>query len=152
MRIAGTMNCSLVNGDGCRYVIFLQGCPHHCKGCQNPDTWNPKGGQEISINELIWRSPFTQKIIDGVTLSGGDPFMQQEECLEYLKYIPAWWNVWIYTGYLYEEIKDTELAKRADFIVDGKFERDKLVEGWYGGSSNQRLIDVKKGRILMYGE
>ena len=88
--------------------------------------------------------------IDGVTLSGGEPFEQQEACVELLKLLPDHLNVWIYTGYKYDDIKDTELAKMADFIVDGKFERDNLVTDWWGGSSNQNLIDIKKGTVTTY--
>ena len=79
MRIAGVTPCSLVNGDGVRYVVFLQGCAHHCPGCQNPDTWDFDGGQETRVEWLadIIRQ---QKYVDGITISGGDPFYQQAEC------------------------------------------------------------------------
>ena len=84
------------------------------------------------------------KHIDGVTLSGGDPFYQQEECVSLLKLLPEHLDVWIYTGFDYEEIKNTQLAQMADYIVDGKFEQDKLVTGKMYGSSNQRIIKVKE--------
>ena len=147
MRIAGTLSCSLVNGYGVRYVIFCQGCTHHCVGCQNPETWDPQGGKEISVEELS-RDILKHKHIDGVTLSGGDPFYQQEECVSLLKLLPEHLDVWIYTGFNYEEIKHTQLARMADYIVDGKFEQDKIVAGKMYGSSNQRIINVKNGGII----
>lgn len=149
IRIAGTQTCSLNNGPGIRFVIFTQGCPNHCEGCHNPSTWDPEGGMDIktkTLAEVIKR----HTKIDGVTLSGGEPFEQQEACVELLKLLPEHLNIWIYTGRSYEDIKDTELASMADFIVDGKFDIDNTVSGWYGGSSNQRLIDIKKGTIATY--
>ena len=149
IRIAGTQTCSLNNGPGIRFVVFTQGCPNHCEGCHNPSTWDPEGGMDVktkTLAEVIKR----HTKIDGVTLSGGEPFEQQEACVELLKLLPAHLNIWIYTGRSYEDIKDTELASMADFIVDGKFDIDNTVSGWYGGSSNQRLIDIKKGIITTY--
>lgn len=143
MRIAGTLSCSLINGPGIRYVIFCQGCKHCCPGCQNPETWDFSGGKEVSINELI-DDILKHKYIDGVTLSGGDPFYQQDECISFLELLPKYLSVWIYTGFLYDEIKDTKLAHMADYIVDGPFEQDKIIEGAMYGSSNQRIIKVVK--------
>jgi anaerobic ribonucleoside-triphosphate reductase activating protein len=142
MRVAGTLSYSFVNGDGIRYVIFCQGCVHHCHGCQNPDTWDFNGGQEVSIEELA-KDILRHKHIDGVTLSGGEPFCQQDECVSLLKLLPKNLNVWIYTGYDYDEIKNTELAKMADYIVDGRFEQDKEVKGKMYGSSSQKIIEKR---------
>lgn len=142
MRIAGTLSCSLVNGYGVRYVIFCQGCTHHCVGCQNPETWDLKGGKEISVEELV-KDILKHRRIDGVTLSGGDPFFQQEECVSLLKLLPDHLDIWIYTGFKYEDIKDTQLAQMANYIVDGKFEPDKKITGKMYGSSNQRIIKIE---------
>lgn len=141
MRIAGIISCSLINGFGIRYVIFCQGCAHHCIGCQNPDTWNFNGGEEISVETLV-EDIKRHKHIDGITLSGGDPFYQHDECVSLLKLLPDNLDIWIYTGFDYDEVKYTPLAKMADFIVDGKFEQDKKIEGKMYGSSNQRIIRV----------
>lgn len=146
MRIAGTVPCSLVNGDGIRYVIFCQGCKHHCFGCQNPETWDFNGGYEVSPRELA-EDIKKHKHIDGITLSGGDPFYQQDECISLLNCLPKDLSVWIYTGFNYEEIKNTALAQMANYIVDGKFEIDKAVTGQMYGSSNQRIIKVKEDII-----
>ena len=90
-----------------------------------------------------------RKHIDGSYIIGGDPFYQQEECVSLLKLLPKHLDIWIYTGFKYEEIKDTRLAQMADYIVDGKFEQDKLVTGKMYGSSNQRIIDIKKGGVIL---
>ena len=138
MRIAGILPCSFVNGEGSRYVVFTQGCVHHCPGCQNPETWDFKGGTDITPEEIA--ADFRKhRLLDGITLSGGDPFCQQEECLALLDLLPGV-NVWVYTGFEYEEICDTPLAKRADVLVVGKFVEELKCEGKMYGSSNQRII------------
>jgi anaerobic ribonucleoside-triphosphate reductase activating protein len=137
MRIAGTLPCSLVNGDGIRYVVFVQGCGHHCPGCHNPETWDFDGGIEV-YPELIAADYMTRKHLDGITLSGGDPFYQQEACLELLRLLPGV-NVWIYTGFEYNIICDTELAKMADVLVTGPYVEALRCEGKMYGSSNQEI-------------
>ena len=144
MRIAGVNTCSLVNGDGVRYVIFVQGCKHHCKGCQNQWSWAMDGGADIPV-EMIAEDVRKHRMIDGITLSGGDPFYQQDECVELLKLLPEY-NVWIYTGFTYEEIAGTELARMADVIVDGPFIEELRCDGKMYGSSNQRIIRLDKRR------
>lgn len=142
MRIAGVLTCSLVNGEGVRYVIFTQGCAHYCKNCQNQDTWDFNGGYDVDVAMLADDILKRKKHLDGVTLSGGDPFYQQEECVKLLKLLPGM-NVWIYTGFNYDDICDTELARLADVIVDGPFVEELRCEGHYFGSSNQRVIRLK---------
>lgn len=141
MRVAGILSCSFVNGDGARYVVFLQGCDHRCRGCQNPETWVFDGGVEMSAAEIA-EDYRKRKLLDGLTLSGGDPFYQQEACLELLDELPGA-NVWIYTGFEYEEIRDTELAKRADVLVVGPFVEELRCEDRMYGSSNQRIVRRK---------
>lgn len=138
MRIAGTLPFSLVNGDGIRYVVFVQGCAHGCAGCQNPETWDFDGGREIDVEEIA-NDYRRRKFRDGITLSGGDPFFQQEECLKLLDLLGDV-NVWIYTGFEYEEIQETELARRANVLVVGKFREELRCEGEMYGSSNQRIM------------
>ena len=138
MRIAGILSPSFVNGDGARYVVFLQGCPHHCPSCQNPDTWDFNGGTEVSVEDIA-KAYKSKKLIDGITLSGGEPFAQRDECVKSLKLLPDV-NVWIYTGYEYEDIQHTELAKLADVLVVGRFVESLKCEGKMYGSSNQRII------------
>lgn len=142
MRISGVLPCSLVNGEGVRYVIFAQGCKHGCKNCQNRDTWDFNGGYEIDLHELATDILKRKRYLDGVTLSGGDPFFQHDEFVTLLKLIPDM-NVWIYTGFHYEDICKTELAKMANVIVDGPFIEELKCEGNYFGSLNQRIIRIR---------
>ena len=143
MRIAGTLPCSLVNGEGIRYVVFVQGCGHHCPGCHNPETWDFDGGVEIDP-KWIAADYKTRKHLDGITLSGGDPFYQQEACVELLKLLPGV-NVWIYTGFEYNIVCDTELAGMADVLVTGPYVEELRCEGRMYGSSNQEIH--RKGEV-----
>ena len=138
MRVAGTLPCSFVNGEGARYVVFMQGCKHGCKGCQNSETWDFNGGYEMTAEEIA-ADYKKRRLLDGITLSGGDPFYQQEACMELLSLLPDV-NVWVYTGFEYEEIQNTALAKRADVLVTGRFVEALRCEGKMYGSSNQRII------------
>lgn len=139
MRISGVLPCSFVNGDGGRYVVFLQGCIHRCDGCHNPETWDFDGGYEYPI-EAIANDFKQRKYLDGITLSGGEPFCQQEACMKLLDLLPENTNVWVYTGYEYEAICDRPLARRADVLVVGPFREELRCEGQLYGSSNQRVI------------
>jgi anaerobic ribonucleoside-triphosphate reductase activating protein len=141
LRIAGILPCSFVNGDGARYVVFVQGCAHHCLDCQNKETWSFDGGIEMRP-EQVATDFHKRRLLDGITLSGGDPFFQQDACVELLRLLPGV-NVWIYTGFEYEDIFDTELAKMADVIVTGKFVKELACEGKMYGSSNQKIIRRK---------
>ncbi len=143
MRVAGVLPCSFVNGDGARYVVFVQGCRHGCRGCQNPETWDMNGGHEVAVSEIA-ADYRRRRLLDGITLSGGDPFYQQEACLELLDALPGE-NVWIYTGFEYEEIAETELARRADVLVVGPYIEELRCEGELYGSSNQRIIRKTPG-------
>ena len=152
MRIAGFLKHSSVNGDGIRAVVFFQGCKHGCKGCQNPDTWNFEGGTEVTIDDVM-TAIHSAKFITGVTLSGGDPLYQAGDALIIAKKCrELGLNVWVYTGFTYEEILDGQAGKEAielldnvDVLVDGMFEIDKLTtELPYRGSSNQRLLRLSQ--------
>lgn len=159
MKLAGEIKHSLVNGPGIRYVIFFQGCPHSCPGCQNPETHDLAGGAEVSPDNLIERISST-KCLDGVTLSGGDPLMQPEECAKIAAAVqPMGLNVWLYTGWTMEEILADPLKRKSvrdvDVIVDGPFIQSLRSEAClWRGSSNQRLIDVqqslKENRVIEY--
>lgn len=152
LRVAGFVKESTVDGPGFRYVIFTQGCPHHCKGCHNPDTHDFNGGTLVNINEIamdINKNP----LLKGVTLSGGDPFMQAKVLSNLLKKIDIRLSVITYTGFEYEYlIKNAsdkngylDLLEMTDVLIDSKFEESlKTDELPYRGSSNQRAIDVKK--------
>ena len=152
VRLAGVERHSSVNGPGVRYVVFSQGCPHHCKGCQNPETWAEDKGHLLAISSLIEDIKKT-KYLDGITFSGGDPLYQAEALLEIIKGLKeTGLSFWCYTGWTYEEIRDGkagEAAKEAlsylDVLVDGPFIREKKSTSClFRGSTNQRLIDLKK--------
>lgn len=160
-RTAGAVRHSSVNGPGVRYVLFFQGCPHHCRACQNPETWAPRAGTESDTDDVI-RQILATRYLDGVTLSGGDPLWQPEAARAIAKASrEAGLSVWTYTGWVYEDI----LAGRAgradivlpylDVLVDGPFVLAKK-DGTaiWRGSSNQRLIDVQKslaeGRTILF--
>ena len=152
VRLAGNIQSdSIVDGDGIRTVVWFQGCPHHCRECHNPETWNPNGGMEIELEEVKEQLK-NLKYQTGITLSGGDPFFQPIEALEIAKYAHSiGLNVWCYTGYTYEEIMANDddkkkLLENVDVLVDGRFEIDKKsLACKFRGSTNQRIIDVKKG-------
>lgn len=147
-RIAGVKKHSLVDGPGVRYAIFFQGCEHACKGCHNPDTWDPRGGCEADT-EALAESILNDKYIDGVTISGGDPFLQPDALKDLLERLEQKMNVWVYTGFTFEQVWFAHRNSKRyplhliDVLVDGKFEESRKGNDLYRGSSNQRLIDVK---------
>lgn len=162
IRIAGTVNDSIVDGPGFRFTIFTQGCPHHCKGCHNPHTHAFDGG-EVVTTESILEKIFKNPLLDGVTFSGGDPFCQAKPLVEIAKAVKEkGLDVITYTGYTFEEILEKaddknmwrQLLELTDFLIDGKFEIEKRsLALHFRGSSNQRIIDVKKtlatGKIVI---
>lgn len=150
VRIAGSKKHSSVNGPGIRFVLFFQGCPHHCPACQNPETWDPQGGQETDTDTLI-RDILNTRYLDGVTLSGGDPLWQPEAALEIARAVKkAGLNLWIYTGWTWEQLwagtagkNAQEAALCADVLVDGPLiQALKTDRALWRGSKNQRLIDI----------
>lgn len=153
IRIAGTVNDSIVDGPGFRFTVFTQGCPHHCPGCHNPQTHDFSGGKEADTSEILAKIR-KNPLLDGITLSGGEPFCQAEACTELAKGAhAAGLNVWCYTGYTFEDIctgkqEWTELLENVDVLVDGPFLLEKrTLECKFRGSSNQRLIDVRKSLL-----
>jgi anaerobic ribonucleoside-triphosphate reductase activating protein len=161
LRIAGTVQDSIVDGPGIRYVIFTQGCPHRCLGCHNQETHDIAGGKEADI-ESILQQIRENPLLSGVTFSGGEPFIQAEALLQVAKAVKAMRkHLMIYTGYLYEDLLQMdkpevqELLLEADILVDGPFvleKRDLTLQ--YCGSSNQRVIDLvktrEKGEVVLY--
>lgn len=140
---------SIVDGAGLRCVIWTQGCFHNCKGCHNPQTHDISKGTLYDIEDIIKEILQTQ-LQNGITLSGGEPFLQCNALVKILDGIKEKeFNVWAYTGFLYEElIKDQEkknLLEKIDVLVDGKFiEEEKDIYLRFKGSRNQRIIDVQK--------
>ena len=153
-------NCDIANGPGCRIVLFVSGCTHHCRECFQPETWNFDYGQ-----------PFTQETVDeilhllapayiaGLTLLGGEPFEPQNQpaLLDLVRQVRAQYphkSIWSFSGYTYEQITSGTLGPRAiteellsllDVLVDGEFVLElKNLNLRFRGSSNQRIIDLNK--------
>lgn len=144
---------SIVDGEGIRTVIWTQGCPHHCLGCHNPETHDMNGGALVDLEE-VFSIIDTLEGQDGITFSGGDPFMQPKACAEIARYArKKGLNIWAYTGFDFESL--LELSKRNSDIMDFLREIDVLVDGkfvlslksfscLFRGSTNQRIIDVPR--------
>lgn len=151
IRVAGLTNDSIVDGKGFRFVIFTQGCLHHCKGCHNPETWPMDGGTLMDLDEIKEKIA-RNGLLDGITFSGGDPFYQAKPCAELAKWAKdRGLNVWAYTGFLYEELiympEVKEFLDLVDVLVDGPFileEKSLLLN--FRGSRNQRVIDLNETR------
>lgn len=149
IRIAGVAPESIVDGEGIRYAIFMQGCLRNCVGCHNPATHSLDGGKIVDTEELITaikRNP----LLAGITLTGGEPLLQIPQALELAKATKnLGLNVWCYTGFKFEEIPPAanELLKFVDVLVDGPFilaQRDLELD--FRGSTNQRVIDLNEWR------
>lgn len=145
---------SIVDGEGMRATLWTQGCPHNCKGCHNPGTHDFNGGYLSTTEELIKELDKNLKYQDGITLSGGEPFMQPKALSEIASYVKSQGkSVWSYTGFTFEKLLELsknnkhiiELLNNIDVLVDGKFMIElKSLDLYYMGSRNQRVINVKE--------
>ena len=151
----------MLNGDGLRVVLWVAGCGHACPGCHNPITWDENGG--LPFDEAAKEEIFTElakDYVSGVTFSGGDPLYpaNREQIGALAREVHARFpekTIWLYTGFLWEDIKDLPFLKYVDVLVDGPFvEAEKDVTLHWKGSANQRVIDVKKslaqGSVVLY--
>lgn len=151
MRIAGLVQDSIVDGPGLRFAVFTQGCPHRCEGCHNPETHDENSGIEIPVEEIVGKMR-ANPLTDGVTLSGGEPFSQADDCAEIAEAAKKeGLSVWTYTGYTFEELLQSgdrhirNLLALTDVLVDGPYvESERSLNLKWRGSRNQRLIDVPK--------
>lgn len=149
--LSGVTGDSIVDGPGLRLTIFTQGCLHHCPGCHNPQTHDPEGGSWADTEDIL-AAAAENPLLDGITLSGGDPFLQPVPCLALAEGAhKIGLNVWTYTGYTWETLWEENapekiaLLKETDVLVDGPFLlAERSLELRFCGSRNQRLIDVKK--------
>ena len=161
IRIAGVEPESIVDGPGYRFAIFVQGCPHACPECHNPETHDFEGGKTVDTAEIITHLG-KNPLVRGLTLSGGEPMLKAEALCEIAEAARArGMNVWCYTGYTLEELDaandpaQQRLLGLIDVLVDGPYiaSRRSLTLA-FCGSSNQRLIDMKKtretGSIALY--
>lgn len=154
MNISGIVYDSVVDGEGLRNTLFVSGCRHDCKNCHNPQTWDFNYGYEFTKD---LQSEFIKKckdnpILDGITISGGDPIYSSKELIFFLqkyKKVNPNHTIWLYTGFKYEDIKNNEILKYLDVLVDGRYIdelRDTTLA--FRGSSNQRIIKLKGGNII----
>ncbi len=150
MRIYGLQQDSIVDGPGFRFACFVQGCPHGCPGCHNPDSHDPDGGMEMTVDQVaaeLLKNPLT----DGLTLSGGEPFAQAEDCLALAQIAHSHGlNVWCYSGWTFAHLRDEGTAAQKallaelDVLVDGPFLlAERTLSLPWRGSRNQRVIDVQ---------
>lgn len=151
MRIAGLVEESIVDGPGFRMAVFAQGCHIHCPGCHNPETHDPDGGREADTEDMI-ASMRQNPLLDGITLTGGDPFLQPEACLSLARAAhKQGMNVWAYSGQTLEQLLALraerpflgELLEEIDVLVDGPFLLERrTLDLRFRGSDNQRVIDM----------
>ncbi|MBQ2678862.1 MAG: anaerobic ribonucleoside-triphosphate reductase activating protein [Firmicutes bacterium] len=151
IRMFGYSPESIVDGKGFRFSIFVQGCLMDCPDCHNPESHDLNGGYFMDTEALI-KEISENPLLDGVTFSGGEPFLQPEPLTEIAEAVKKMnLNIWIYSGYTFEDILASgdeakiNLLRQADVLVDGPFKKDeRSLELKFKGSRNQRLIDVKK--------
>ena len=148
LRVLHIVEGTSVDGPGLRTSIYLAGCSHQCPGCHNPQSWDFKGGEERTLDELMEVIAYNEA---PVTLSGGDPMQQPEGTRALIHRIKQElsYNVWCYTGYTWEEIiADAALldvVRELDVLVEGPFiEAERDISLHFRGSRNQRLIDIPR--------
>ncbi|WP_097026634.1 anaerobic ribonucleoside-triphosphate reductase activating protein [Clostridium peptidivorans] len=154
LQVAGFLDNSLTNGQGLRSVVFVSGCNHRCDGCHNEIMQDFAYGDKVLIEEVLERIKSNIPVIKGVTFSGGEPFEQAQDLSKLASDTKKFnLNIWCYTGFTFEEIINNisynkqwmKLLNQIDILVDGKFEESKKDSKLrYKGSSNQRIIDVKR--------
>ncbi len=165
LRIAGIMRESIVDGPGIRFAIFCQGCPHNCPDCHNPETHDFEGGTDVTIDRLL-KEIDKNKLLKGVTFSGGEPTCQAEGFAALGEEVKKrGLTITLFSGYTYEQLMERSKSEQAlsrlleltDLLIDGPFVKDKKdLTLAFRGSSNQRLIDMNKtrsaGRIVLWDE
>lgn len=150
LNLSGIVGDSIVDGPGIRTCIFCQGCPHHCEGCHNPETWDFGCGtpmEEETLLEIVRSNPLCR----GVTFSGGEPFAQSEGFAKLARLLKeAGYEVASYSGYTFEELlsgsdDQRELLSAIDVLIDGPFLlSERSLELSFRGSRNQRILDVPR--------
>ena len=149
IRLAGIVNDSITDGPGLRLAVFAQGCRHACPNCHNPHTHDPLGGYLSTVEELlavIDKNP----LLDGITLTGGEPFLQADSLFVLAKEARnRGLSVGAYSGFTWEELRNTESSLKLltilDFLIDGRYIHElRTFSLPFRGSSNQRVIDVHK--------
>ena len=153
LKISGTVDDSIVDGEGYRFTIFTQGCPHACPGCHNPQTHDREGGYLVDTDDL-YRQICENPLLSGVTFSGGEPFLQPQPLAELARKLQTrGLNITTYTGYTLEELQRlqslaiNELLDVTDILIDGPFLlAERVLTLAFRGSHNQRIIDMNRTR------
>lgn len=149
LRLLKTFKETIVDGTGLRYSLYFSGCSHKCEGCHNEYSWNPDHGELVSYEmlERIAEEINNNTILDGITVSGGDPLFNPGDMKKVLKFLKekTGKNIWLYTGYTLEKIKEdkdrAECLEYIDVLVDGPFIKRLFAPHLeFRGSSNQRII------------
>ena len=149
LRLLMTYKETIVDGVGLRYSLYFAGCSHACPGCHNEYSWNPKHGNLLTYEKLeeIAKEINENTLLDGITISGGDPLFNPVDMLKVLKFLKEKTkkNIWLYTGYTLEEVLEDELRRKCleyvDVLVDGRFVKELYDPNLkFRGSSNQRII------------
>ena len=152
LRLLMTYKETIVDGVGLRYSLYFAGCSHACPGCHNEYSWNPKHGNILTYEKLeeITKEINENTLLDGITISGGDPLFNPVEMLKFLKFLKEKTkkNIWLYTGYTLEQVREDELRRKCleyvDVLVDGRFVKELYDPNLkFRGSSNQRIIKKK---------
>jgi len=150
LNLAGIQHDSIVDGPGIRTTFFCQGCPHHCQGCHNPETWPFTGGTQMDTEELFAQVA-ANPLCKGVTFSGGEPFAQPEGFLPLARKLrQAGYEVASYSGYTFEQLISGTPAQQAllaelDILIDGPYlQAERSLELNFRGSRNQRILDIPK--------
>ncbi len=148
LKVYGTVNDSIVDGPGLRYVVFTQGCPHRCLGCHNPKSHDNNDGYWVNIDDLLLEID-KNSLLDGVTISGGEPFVQAKSLIPFVEEIhKRHLHIMIYSGYTFEEIislgkDERKLLSLCHTLVDGRYIQSlRSLSLRYKGSSNQRIINI----------
>lgn len=153
LRLSGLVPESIVDGPGLRYVVFTQGCPHRCPGCQNPQTHPFEGGFEADLDQIV-REVAEDPLLQGVTFSGGEPFAQAEALCPLAERLRALGkDIMVYSGYTLEQLLELarsqpavgRLLRLSDILVDGPYlEAQRDLDLPFRGSANQRIIHLKE--------
>ncbi len=162
MRYHNITKDDMLNGDGLRVVLWVAGCAHACPGCHNPVTWDPEGGlpfDEAARQEIY--EELEKDYVSGITFSGGDPLhpANMQGVTELARQIRSDFpdkTIWLYTGSTWDEVRDLEVIRYVDVLVDGPFREDEKDSTLHWkGSANQQVIDVQKtlktGEVVLHG-
>lgn len=151
MNYLNILDCDIADGEGIRVTLFVSGCPHHCPGCHNPESWDPSNGKPFTeeTKEKLFNL-IDKPYVDGLTLSGGDPLAPcniteiSKLCYEFKHRFPNK-TIWLYTGYTFDYIRALDFLSCVDVVVDGPFIKEQRdITLAFRGSKNQNIVRLKE--------